>query len=498
VIYNFNIGIGWASSGVEYAQAYRANIFRRLGLKAKFVFTDMFSTENIEHMTKAIGFEDDEIIWLYTWFTDTGISPVTFTMDDLMKTVTRRATNIVKDQKKIRIDFGDGDFYTAYLTDENSDRVHRVEIVSDNKLIRKDYYTHCRIYSEYYAPLDKRAHLYQRRFFNKDGSVAYEELNDDENVMYKFPDKVLYSKEELIGYMVKGLNLKSDDLVIIDRSTGVGQAVLRNHGDSKIGVVIHADHFSESATDDTYIRWNNYYEYEFSQIRHIDFYVAATEVQKNLLAEQFKKYKNVSPRIETIPVGSVDELKYPKKDRIKHSIITASRLANEKHVDWVVQAVIKAREVVPDITLDIYGKGKEEERLTKIISEHNAQDYIRLKGHCDLKEVYQEYEAYISGSTSEGFGLSVLEAIAAGLPVVGFDVRYGNQTFIADGRNGYLIPWKESIESGEAVDGLKDRLIRLFSEADMDAFHEMSYEIAEKYLTTEVEKRWKEVIEQTI
>ena len=72
MIYNFNIGIGWASSGVEYAQAYRANIFRRLGMKAKFVFTDMFSTENIEHMTKAIGFEDDEIIWLYTWFTDTG------------------------------------------------------------------------------------------------------------------------------------------------------------------------------------------------------------------------------------------------------------------------------------------------------------------------------------------------------------------------------------------------------------------------------------------
>ena len=39
---------------------------------------------------------------------------------------------------------------------------------------------------------------------------------------------------------------------------------------------------------------------------------------------------------------------------------------------------------------------------------------------------------------------------------------------------------------------------KVITEADMDAFHEMSYEIAEKYLTTEVEKRWKEVIEQTI
>ena len=52
MIYNFNLGIGWASSGVEYAQIYRAKMFRNIGVDAKFVFTDMFPQENIEHMTK--------------------------------------------------------------------------------------------------------------------------------------------------------------------------------------------------------------------------------------------------------------------------------------------------------------------------------------------------------------------------------------------------------------------------------------------------------------
>ena len=33
-VYNINLGIGWASSGVEYAQAYRAKIFREMGLAA--------------------------------------------------------------------------------------------------------------------------------------------------------------------------------------------------------------------------------------------------------------------------------------------------------------------------------------------------------------------------------------------------------------------------------------------------------------------------------
>ena len=41
MIYNFNLGIGWASSGVEYAQAYRARVLRSIGADAKFIFTGL-------------------------------------------------------------------------------------------------------------------------------------------------------------------------------------------------------------------------------------------------------------------------------------------------------------------------------------------------------------------------------------------------------------------------------------------------------------------------
>ena len=40
-VYNINLGIGWASSGVEYAQAYRAQLLRNIHQPAKFVFMDM-------------------------------------------------------------------------------------------------------------------------------------------------------------------------------------------------------------------------------------------------------------------------------------------------------------------------------------------------------------------------------------------------------------------------------------------------------------------------
>ena len=78
VVYNINLGIGWASSGVEYAQAYRAELLRKINQPAKFIFTDLILNENIETFTKNIGFEDNEIIWLYQFFTDIKIAPSTY------------------------------------------------------------------------------------------------------------------------------------------------------------------------------------------------------------------------------------------------------------------------------------------------------------------------------------------------------------------------------------------------------------------------------------
>ena len=497
MIYNFNLGIGWASSGVEYAQAYRASMLRRVGLEARFIFTDMFPSENLEHMTSNLGFLDEEVIWLYTFFTDTRISPVTYTLAELEKTLGDRPYTVSRNGRIVRYLFEEeGDFYTAYLVNETEDLVHRVELVVGGNLIRKDYYTYTHIYSEYYAPLDHQAHLYQRRFFHEDGRVAYDEIIDGNRVMYRFPDRVLGSKEELVGYLVDRLQLTAEDIVIIDRATDIGQAILMHAGDASVGVVIHADHYSVGATTEENILWNNFYEYTFSQWRHISFFVTATEEQNQLLRKQFRSYVGGEPKVITIPVGSLPELKIPVTPRRRHSLITASRLATEKHVDWIIEAVVQAREKVPDLTLDIYGKGGEEEKLRSMIKTHGAEEYIRMMGQQDLTEVYQNYEGYISASQSEGFGLTLLEAVGAGLPVIGFDVPYGNQTFIDPDENGYRIEVEESMDNKERVEKLQECVERLFLETDLGAFQEHSYRKATSYLTVEVEKKWKEEMEQ--
>ena len=497
MIYNFNLGIGWASSGVEYAQSYRAKVLRNINKPAKFIFTDMFPRDNLIDMTRNIGFEDDEIIWLYTFFTDQKLGPVTFTLEDLKATLGGRSFTYERDGKIGRFVFdGDNNFYRIYFVNADSDLVHRVEMVSRGRLVRKDYFITGRVFSEYYAPLDGQAHMYHRRFFNQDGSLAYEEINDDGDVMFKFADKLICTKEELVGYMTSKLSLTADDVVIIDRTTGIGQAILENVGEAKVGIVIHADHFSEGATDDDNILWNNYYEYSFAMNKHISFYVTATEDQRKLLIEQFEKYLKVTPNVYTIPVGALNELKYPNKARKPYSLITASRLATEKHVDWMVDAVATVHSEIPEITLDIYGRGGAEKALQEQINRLGADSYIRLMGQHDLEDIYINYEAYLSASTSEGFGLTLMEAIGSGLPIIGFDVRYGNKNFIDEDKNGFKLPYNIGIEKSRRQKLFVDAIKKLFTESNLEDMHNHSYEKAKEYLASEVEAKWKNLLEK--
>ena len=177
---------------------------------------------------------------------------------------------------------------------------------------------------------------------------------------------------------------------------------------------------------------------------------------------------------------------------------SVSRLASEKHVDWVVKAVIEARKKVPDLTLDIFGRGAEEKRLSELIKEYDAADYIKLMGHHKMDELYKEYSGYISGSTSEGFGLSLMEAVGSGLPMIGLDVPYGNQTFIEDGKNGYLIPYndEDAIDSKALIHEFADRIDRLFNEDHVSEFSMYSYIVAEQFLTEKIEQKMKTLLEE--
>ena len=75
-VYNINLGIGWASSGVEYAQKYRDQSFDKVGIERKFIFSDLislfslsnwpFSLLNFEFISeRSLIFCSSLLIWLW-------------------------------------------------------------------------------------------------------------------------------------------------------------------------------------------------------------------------------------------------------------------------------------------------------------------------------------------------------------------------------------------------------------------------------------------------
>lgn len=489
MIYSFHHADFWMKGGIEAGLSYRAKVFRDIGLEAKFVFTNEFPQCNIQNEMATLGLLDSEVIWLYQSFTDCRISPVTFSLEQLESTFAEENYIFSRDKAIVKYQFPDLNvYYMVFMTDENSNLVHRVLMISNGCAVRKDYYTYCKIYSEYYIPVDGHEHLYLRRFFNEDGSVVYEEMAEGGLVLYKFPDRLLYSKEELVEYMVTCLQLTKNDVVLIEGGGGFidKAAFVRNVSPARIGFIIHMNHYEFWCCDEEHILWYSQFEYAFSHPEKISFFVTNTDTQRNLIKEQFRKYKGLDVKIETLPVAYLDKIRIPES-RKKHSLITVGRLAGDKRVNLIIEAAVIARRVIPDVTLDIYGQGEDEKKLQKQIHELNCSDYVHLCGFQKMDELYQNYEAYISASLGETFGITLLEAVGSGLPIVGFNRRYGMQMFVDEGENGFKILYA-------SAQGLADGIIRLFTEADMEAFRMHSYEKAKSYLKEEVGKKWMEIL----
>ena len=116
----------------------------------------------------------------------------------------------------------------------------------------------------------------------------------------------------------------------------------------------------------------------------------------------------------------------------------------------------------------------------------------------NLDDIYKQYDLFVSASTSEGFGLTLMEAVGSGLGMLGFDVNYGNPTFINDKKNGYLIPIALNEDSVDTiVSRLADHMVSYFNK-DLRKPHEESYKIAKPFKTKHIEQQWNNLLEEVL
>jgi glycosyltransferase involved in cell wall biosynthesis len=134
--------------------------------------------------------------------------------------------------------------------------------------------------------------------------------------------------------------------------------------------------------------------------------------------------------------------------------VIVARLAPEKDIGTLLRAVALLRQSHPDFRLEIAGDGPERPSLEQIASELQLGETVRFLGTVrEVPALLERARLFLLSSITEGVSLTLLEAMARGLPIVATRVG-GNPEVVADGETGLLVPPSSPEALASAAAGL--------------------------------------------
>lgn len=109
-------------------------------------------------------------------------------------------------------------------------------------------------------------------------------------------------------------------------------------------------------------------------------------------------------------------------DPRRPTLVTVSRLAQEKNVAFLLEVVRRLRPQFPELLLVVAGEGPDEERLRALVERLGLASNVRFFGNLsradELLDCYRSGDVFVFASPTETQGLVLLEAMASGLPIV--------------------------------------------------------------------------------
>ncbi len=183
--------------------------------------------------------------------------------------------------------------------------------------------------------------------------------------------------------------------------------------------------------------------------------------------------------IHVVPNGLAAPEEAVTRDRSRSPrIAVTSRLVSHKRFDLLLEALPGLRGRWPDLQVDIAGDGPERPALEERARALGLTDVVSFHGFVDGPTKDRLVAAAwltVSPSQAEGWGLTVIEANAAGVPAVAFDVP-GLRDSIVAGETGWLLPPDRAL-----ADGLDDALRTLEDGAVAEQYAERCRAWADRF-----------------
>jgi glycosyltransferase involved in cell wall biosynthesis len=150
-------------------------------------------------------------------------------------------------------------------------------------------------------------------------------------------------------------------------------------------------------------------------------------------------------RLPGVPVlavpNSVPEPAVPPSDGTARLVAGAGRLVKSKRFDLMIDAFADVAAKEPDWALRIYGGGPDRERLQGLIEDRELGGQVTLMGaRSPIEAEFAQASIVVSASDAESFGMTLVEAMRCGVPVVSTDCPLGPAEIIRHGVDGLLVP----------------------------------------------------------
>ncbi|OHA17025.1 MAG: hypothetical protein A3C79_01950 [Candidatus Taylorbacteria bacterium RIFCSPHIGHO2_02_FULL_45_28] len=168
--------------------------------------------------------------------------------------------------------------------------------------------------------------------------------------------------------------------------------------------------------------------------------IDAAKITVRPIAVDIEKIKNAQ-----IIEGADLRKKYSRFEKI---VLMASRLEKEKNVGLAIRAWAGVIETMPKAGLVIVGSGSEDGRLKKMVAKLNLANSIAFEDWTDrdrLISYYKTADIFLNTSLFEGYGMTLIEAQAAGCKMVSTDVGVAREVGAA------IIPWYDSNRASEII-----------------------------------------------
>lgn len=173
---------------------------------------------------------------------------------------------------------------------------------------------------------------------------------------------------------------------------------------------------------------------------------------------------------------TVDIRKYlAKKDSYEaRQLIYVGSLIQRKGLDLLLPALAKTAD---DIRLVIVGEGQELPLLKEQARKLRIAERISFKGFVEgegLRSLYRDSDVFILPTREDCYGLVILEAMCASLPVISSKYADGARDLVVDGENGYIVDPEDTEAFARVID-------RIFSEGRLAQMGNNSYEKAQSF-----------------